>query len=142
MSFDQLIPPDPVREGIASAWHDSLSAVMTPGITHIAPINTIGCFLLRHITGIQYVPVAGSITVNAGAQRFGMVALPERIAEHEYYLWSEARFEDGSVALADFGSRYWKQWAQDKGVLWTGGSTAEFYLAIANSGAGCGGLLR
>lgn len=109
-----------MREGVADALHESLAAVMDPGITHIAPINTIGCFLLRHLTGIEYVPVAGSITVNAGAQRFGMVALPERIADHEYYLWSEARFEDGSVALADFGSRYWKAWAQEKGVLWTG----------------------
>lgn len=114
-----MLPPHPVRDAIAEALHDALTAVMDPAITHIAPINTIGCFLLRHVTGVQYVPVAGSITVNAGAQRFGMVALPERIADHEYYLWAEARFEDGSIAIADFGARYWKAWARERGVLWT-----------------------
>ena len=120
MEIKPQLPPDAVRDAVADALHLSLTEVMDPGITHIAPINTIGCFLLRHITGVEYVPVAGSITVNAGAQRFGIVALPDRIADHEYYLWSEARFEDGSVALADFGARYWKRWAKENGVLWVG----------------------
>lgn len=116
------LPLEDVRAAVADALHHALAGVMDPGITHIAPINTIGCFLLRHITGIQYVPVAGSITVSAGAQRFGIVAMPERIADHEYYVWSEARFDDDSVALADFGARYWGTWAQEKGVLWVGES--------------------
>ncbi len=114
------LPPDVVRAAVADALHNALTDVMDPGITHIAPINTSGCFLLRHISGVQYVPVAGSITVNAGSQRFGIAAMPERIADHEYYVWSEARFEDGRVAIADFGSRYWKRWAKEEGVLWVG----------------------
>ncbi len=124
MDLKPELPSDEIRAAVADALHEALTEVMDPGVTHIAPINTIGCFLLRHITGVQYVPVAGSITVNAGAQRFGIVAMPERIADHEYYVWSEARFDDGSVAIADFGSRYWKRWAEDEGVLWTGEPTA------------------
>jgi len=120
MNSKSQLPPEDVRAAVADALHEALTNVMDPSITHIAPINTIGCFLLRHVTGIQYVPVAGSITVNAGAQRFGIVALPERIADHEYYVWSEARFEDGSVSIADFGSRYWQAWAKEEGVLWVG----------------------
>lgn len=120
MDTKSQLPTDAVRNAVADALHLSLAEVMDPSITHIAPINTIGCFLLRHITGVEYVPVAGSITVNAGVQRFGIVALPDRIADHEYYLWSEARFEDGRVAMADFGARYWKRWAKDNGVFWVG----------------------
>jgi hypothetical protein len=109
-----------LRDAIANALHAALTGVMQPSITHIAPINTIGCFLLRHITGVDYVPVAGSITVNAGVQRFGIAARPERIAEHEYYVWTEARYESGHVEIVDFGARYWKAWAKESGVLWVG----------------------
>lgn len=114
------LPPEDVRAAIADALHDAITGIMQPSTTHIAPINTIGCFLLWHVTGVQYVPVAGSITVNAGVQRFGIVALPERTEDHEYYVWCEARYEDGSVALVDFGTRYWKAWADEKGVPWEG----------------------
>jgi len=120
METKPLLPPEGVRAAIADALHVALTSVMDPSITHIAPINTIGCFLLRHITGVQYVPVAGSITVNAGAQRFGIVARPEHISDHEYYVWSEARYADELVEIVDFGSRYWKDWAEKEGVLWVG----------------------
>jgi hypothetical protein len=120
MDTKPQLPPEGVRTVVADALHDALTDVMEPSITHIAPINTIGCFLLRHITGVQYVPVAGSITVNAGAQRFGIVAQPERIDDHEYYVWSEARYAEGEAEIVDFGSRYWKDWAEKEGVLWVG----------------------
>lgn len=112
-------PPTPeVRAIISDSLHAALSRFMQPSVTHIGPINTIGCFLLKHLTGEEFVPVAGSIEVRCGGTPFGIQAHIENIDIHGYYVWIECDRGD-SVELVDFGCRYWKQWAADEGVLWT-----------------------
>ncbi len=114
-----------VREIIADSLHNALLRFMQPSITHIGPVNTIGCFLLKHLTGDNYVPVAGSIEVRCGGTPFGIQAHIENIDIHGYYVWIECARE-GGTELVDFGARYWKPWAKDEGVLWTGPAPPAF----------------
>jgi hypothetical protein len=115
-----------VRQVIADALHESLSEALTPSITHIGPINAIGCFLLKHITGVNAVPVAGSIEVACGGVPFGMEAHIENVETHLYYVWIEADLEDQGVELVDFGSRYWREWADEQFALWAGAPPPPF----------------
>lgn len=114
------VPPDNVREVIANSLHDALCRVMQPSILHIAPINTIGAFLLRHVTGLDYRPVAGSIEVLCGGNAFGLEAHIENVESHLYYVWIEGKTGERSE-LVDFGSRYWTQWAAERGIPWLAG---------------------
>lgn len=118
MSMSQSLPSPEVRRIIADALHHAVSQVMDPSIDHVAPINTIGCFLLQHFFHRAYRPVAGSVRVHAGAQSFGREARIEDLENHEYYLWIQAEDDEGRVELVDFGARYWRAWAKTEGVLW------------------------
>ncbi len=124
MSFQW--PSGEVRQVIADALHESLSEAMTPSITHIGPINAIGCFLLKHITGVNAVPVAGSIEVACGGVPFGMEAHIENVEAHMYYVWIEADLEEQGVEVVDFGSRYWREWAGEQFALWAGAPPPPF----------------
>ncbi len=112
------LPAPEVQHLIADALHHAVSRVMDPSVNHIAPINTIGCFLLQHFFHREYRPVAGSVRIHAGGQSFGREARVEDLENHEYYLWVQAVGEDGRVELVDFGARYWRDWAKSEGVLW------------------------
>ena len=78
--------PEPVRDDIANCLDRALREVMEPSVEHIAPINAIGCFLLKHVTGANFMPVAGSLTVDTGAGFVTRQADPERLDEHSYGL--------------------------------------------------------
>ncbi|MBX7258454.1 MAG: hypothetical protein K1Y02_18975 [Candidatus Hydrogenedentes bacterium] len=118
--MDLQWPRGDIRKIIADALHASLSEAMTPSITHIGPINTIGCFLLKHLTGVNAEPVAGSIEVRCGGVPFGLEAHVENVEDHMYYVWIEADLGDQGVELIDFGSRYWREWAGEQFALWGG----------------------
>lgn len=118
--MNQPLPEREVQHILADALHHAVSRVMDPSINHIAPINTIGCFLLQHFLKREYRPVAGSIRVATGGQALAREARVQDIENHEYYLWVEALYEDGRVELVDFGARYWRDWAKSEGVLWIG----------------------
>ncbi len=111
-----------VREVIADSLHGALLKFMEPSVMHIGPINTIGCFLLKHLTGDGYVPVAGSVEVRCGGAPFGIQAHIENIDIHGYYVWIECDRGAEGIELVDFGARYWKPWALEEGVLWAGPS--------------------
>ena len=115
-----------VREVIADSLHSALLKFMEPSVMHIGPINTVGCFLLKHLTGEGYVPVAGSIEVQCGGVPFGVQAHIENIDIHGYYVWIECDRGAKGIELIDFGARYWKPWASDEGVLWAGPSPPKF----------------
>lgn len=119
------LTPD-VREIISDSLHAALLKFMQPSVTHIGPINTIGCFLLKHLTGDDYLPVAGSVEVRCGGSPFGVQAHIENIDVHAYYVWIECDHGGGNVELIDFGARYWRPWATDEGVLWTGPEPPKF----------------
>lgn len=116
---ESVVPPDTQRL-IADAVHHAVSKLFDPSILHIAPINTIGCFLLQHLFGRDFRPVCGSVRLHTGGQTFGIEAAVDKLDEHEYYLWIESHEEEGPVELIDFGARYWPEWAQGMGVLWLG----------------------
>jgi hypothetical protein len=109
-----------MRSLIADAVHHAASRLFEPSVIHVAPINTIGCFLLQHLMQREYRPVAGSVNIAAGGTPFGLEARLDQIDAHEYYLWIEAVDEQGRVELVDFASRYWRDWAKGLGVLWIG----------------------
>jgi hypothetical protein len=119
-------PADDVRDVIAESLHVALLRMMHPSIMHIGPINTIGCFLLKYLTGEDYVPVAGSIEVRCGGTPFGLQAHIENIDIHAYYVWIECDRGAGGTELVDFGSRYWRSWASDEGALWTAPSPPNY----------------
>jgi hypothetical protein len=117
----EAIPPAEVRRLIGDALHHAVAKLFEPSIIHIAPINTIGCFLLQHLFRREYRPVCGSVRVRGGGQPFALEADPSEIEAHEYYLWIDAVHPDGKVERVDFGTRYWTEWARGMGVLWLGG---------------------
>lgn len=119
-------PATEVREVIAESLHAALLNVMQPSVTHIGPINTIGCFLLKYLTGCDYVPMAGSVEVRCASVPFGIQAHIENIDIHAYYVWIECDRGDEGVELVDFGSRYWKAWAADEGVIWAAATPPAF----------------
>ncbi|MDX9972112.1 MAG: hypothetical protein RBU21_03875 [FCB group bacterium] len=122
--------PEPsFRELIGDAVHYAASKLFEPSVIHAAPINTIGCFLLQHLMQREFRPVAGSIGVVAGGTPFGLEADLAKIEAHEYYVWIEARHEDGRIEVVDFASRYWRAWAKGVGVLWIGASPPDVVWA-------------
>jgi len=112
-------PGAEVREVIADSLHAAMLNIMEPSVMHIAPINTLGCFLLKYLTRDNYVPVAGSVEVRCGGAPFGLQAHVENIDIHAYYVWIECNRGPGGIELVDFGTRYWQAWAADEGVLWS-----------------------
>ena len=127
-------PSVEVKQLIADALHHGVSSFMEPSITHIGPINTIGCYLLRFMTGGAFYPVAGSITVYAGGAPFGVRADLERVHEHAYYLWIEGQIDETAAAeIIDFGARYWMDWAQEQGALWLKAEPSSHVWAAADA---------
>ncbi len=114
------LPPAPLQALVADAVHHAASKLFQPSVIHVAPINTIGCFLLQHLFRREYRPVTGSIRIRSGGTPFGIEARIEDIDAHEYYLWLEAPHAEGRVELVDFASRYWPDWAKGLGQLWVG----------------------
>jgi hypothetical protein len=119
-----------VRGIIADALHAAIGEVMQPSIEHIAPINTIGCYLLKHLTRADYVPVAGSIEVGGGGA-LSLYAHVENVEAHTYYLWIQRSCSDGDLELVDFGSRYWLDWAVNTQTLWIGGPPPDYIWSPA-----------
>lgn len=120
-----------VRAIIADALHTAIGEVMQPSVANIAPLNTIGCYLLKHLTRADYVPVAGSIEVGCGGGTLSLHAHVENVEAHKYYIWIQRRRSDGDLELVDFGSRYWLDWAIDTGALWPGGPPPDFVWSPA-----------
>ena len=119
MSTPSLPDPD-VRQLIAESYHLALGELMEPSTTHIAPINTMGCFLLQYILGEPYSVACGSIAVETGSATLTLHAHVENIEAHLYYLWIERPLSNSAVEMVDFGARYWKAWAADEERLWIG----------------------
>jgi hypothetical protein len=119
-----------VREVIADSLHAALLKFMQPSVMHIGPINTIGCFLLKHLTGDGFVPVAGSVEVRCGGTPFGIQAHIENIDIHAYYVWIECDRGAHGIEVVDFGARYWKPWASGEGILWSGPSPPKFVWGL------------
>lgn len=112
--------PDDLRGVVCETLFDALAGIMAPSVHHAAAINTIGCYLLCHLTGEGYDVAAGSLVVRQGGAPLALRADASRIEDHEYYLWIERRHADGRVELVDFAARCWRDWARDENVLWLG----------------------
>ncbi len=112
--------PVEMRDAVAEALHQAVSEFMHPSIHHAAALNTIGCYLLCHLTSAQYETVAGSIVVRQGGTPVALRADPARVDEHEYYVWIALPLADGQVELVDFASGCWMDWARDEQILWIG----------------------
>ena len=112
--------PAALRIPIADAVHTALQSIMDPAIQHAAAINTVGCYLLRHLTGATFAPIAGSIEVMGATPPLAIRAEPSRIDAHEYYLWIECEDPSGKIERVDFVSRYWRSWASQAGSIWVG----------------------
>ena len=112
--------PEELRAHVAAAVHHALSAMMRPAIEHAAAINTVGCYLLRHLTGAPYAPVAGSVEVLGAMPPLDIQADASRLDQHEYYLWVERQHDDGRLERVDFVSRYWPGWAEKAHSIWLG----------------------
>jgi hypothetical protein len=112
--------PDGLRCAISERLYQSLGEFMAPSVAHAAAINTIGCYLLCHVTGEEYEVVAGSLTVRQGGAPLVLRADPARVDEHEYYVWIERCHADGRVELIDFAAPCWQDWAREAQVLWLG----------------------
>lgn len=119
MSMDALPEPD-LRALIAESFHLALGDLMEPGVTHIAPINTMGCFLLQYLLGEPYAVACGSVAVETGSATLTLEAHIENMDAHLYYLWVERPVANGQVEMVDFGTRYWKAWAAEEERLWIG----------------------
>jgi len=115
-----------MRVAVAEALQRAVSGFMETSIHHVAALNTIGCYLLCHLTSLRYEPVAGSIVVRQGGTPVALRADPARIEEHEYYLWIEHIHADGRVELVDFASGCWMDWARDEQALWIGPPAPEY----------------
>lgn len=125
MSVDLL--PTEIRQHIGDALHHAVSQLFEPSATHVGPINTIGCFLLKFLTGQLYQPVAGSVTVHAAGAPFGIEARLEALPTHDYYVWIERHHDGGAIERIDFAARYWDAWAREQGVLWLGPPPRPFW---------------
>lgn len=112
--------PEGLRCAISERLYQSLGEFMAPSVAHAAAINTIGCYLLCHVTGEEYEVVAGSLTVRQGGAPLVLHADPARVDEHEYYVWIERRLTDGRVELVDFAAPCWQDWAREAQALWLG----------------------
>jgi hypothetical protein len=134
--MDVGFPADGVRAVIAECLHAAVGTVLAPSFTHSGPINTIGCFLLRHLTGVNYLPVAGSIGIIGGGEPFGIEAHVENVQAHKYYVWIEADGGDHGVERVDFTSRYWSNWAAEQAVRWTAGPPPPFVWGPADTTGG------
>lgn len=122
--------PDPgFRAMVADAVHHAISKLFEPSVHHVAPINTIGSFLLQHLMRREYRPVAGSVRIRAGGTPFGLEADLAQIDAHEYYVWCACRHGDGRVEIVDFCARYWRDWARGLGQLWIGAAPPEVVWA-------------
>ncbi|MCC6794338.1 MAG: hypothetical protein IT366_04410 [Candidatus Hydrogenedentes bacterium] len=118
MQHDML--SEDLRGIVGAKLYEALSPVMTPSIRHVAAINTIGCYLLCHLTDCEYDVVAGSVIVRQGGAPLGLEADASRVDDDQYYLWIERRQDDGRVELVDFAARCWADWAREEQVLWLG----------------------
>ena len=116
----EAFPEADLRQLIAESFHLALGELMEPGVTHIAPINTMGCFLLQYVLGEPYGIACGSIAVETGTATLTLQAHIENLEAHFYYLWIERQHENGEVEIVDFGARYWKGWAAEEERLWIG----------------------
>ena len=116
---DELLPDD-LRRIVGEKLHEALAPAMVPSIQNVAAINTIGCYLLCHLTGGEYEVVAGSLTVHQGGPPLGLQADDALVDEDQYYLWIERRQDNGRVELVDFAARCWADWAREEQVLWLG----------------------
>ncbi|MCC6152503.1 MAG: hypothetical protein IT367_02025 [Candidatus Hydrogenedentes bacterium] len=112
--------PEHLRGTVGDKLYDALAPIMTPSIRNSAAINTIGCYLLCHLTGGEYDVVAGSLVVRQGGAPLGLQADETLVDDDQYYLWIEQRREDGRVELVDFAARCWADWAREEQVLWLG----------------------
>ncbi len=113
-------PAEGVRAVIADCLHAAVETILTPSISQIGPINTVGCFLLKHLTKVNYLPVAGSVEVLCAGERLGIKADIENLESHHYYVWIEGDHGERGIELIDFGSRYWRDWADQAAVAWAG----------------------
>ena len=95
MQQDML--PEDLRRIVGEKLHEALVPLMAPSIRHVAAINTIGCYLLCHLTDNEYEVVAGSLTVRQGGAPLGLEADASRVDDDQYYLWIERRQDDGRV---------------------------------------------
>jgi len=111
---------DALRGVVCEKLFEALAGIMAPSIHHAAAINTIGCYLLCHLTGDDYEVTAGSVVVRQGGAPLALRADASRIEDHEYYLWIERRDAGGRVELVDFAARCWRDWAREVNVLWLG----------------------
>jgi hypothetical protein len=118
MSHEPL--PEELRAAVCENLAAALAGVIAPSVHHAAAINTIGCYLLCHLTAADYQVVAGSIVIKQGGTPLALRADPSRIDEHEYYLWIERPNDDGRVELIDFAAPYWMDWARENNALWLG----------------------
>ncbi len=116
-------PDDTVKQLISEGLHEAVQALGEENdVARIRLINTIGCFLLTHLTGTEYAPVSGAIEVRAGGEPFGLEAsTPSEGKEH--YVWIAGTDPDGALEFVDFGARYWPEWAQAEGVRWNAETT-------------------
>ena len=125
------LPPE-LRDAVAEALRQAVSGFMGPSIHHVAALNTIGCYLLCHLSSLQYETVAGSVVVHQGGSPVALRADAGRIDEHEYYLWIELVHAGGRVELVDFASRCWQDWARNEQTLWIGPPPPLFVWSFAD----------
>ncbi|GMV99955.1 MAG: hypothetical protein AMXMBFR84_10940 [Candidatus Hydrogenedentota bacterium] len=114
------LPPQAIRKAAAGTLDIAIRSVFEPSIAHVGPINTIGCFFLKHLTKCNFVPMAGSIWVPVQGGNVSLQASLDQVEDHQYYVWSECEMPDGNVVLVDFAARYWPAWAAEFGLSWPG----------------------
>jgi hypothetical protein len=119
-----------LRAVIAEKLFEALAELLAPSVHHAAAINTIGCYLLCHLTGEDYEIVAGSIVVRQGGVFLVLQADASRIDEHEYYLWIERRHADARVERVDFAARCWMDWAREQHALWLGSTPGPIWMFV------------
>lgn len=112
--------PDELRGIVGEKLYEALVPLMVPSIHNAAAINTIGCYLLCHLTDGAYDIVAGSLVVRQGGAPLGLEADEGLVDEDQYYVWIERRQGDGRVELVDFAAQCWADWAREEQVLWLG----------------------
>lgn len=133
---EPALPDADVRHLIADSLHLALRELLEPSVTHIAPINTIGCFLLQYLTGHPYGLACGGVAVETGSRALTLDAHWENLDAHLYYVWIERPHPDGRVELVDFGARYWKAWAAEEEQLWIGASPPPVVWGFEDALAG------
>ena len=112
--------PFELRPLVCEKLFETISGTLAPSVHSAAAINTIGCYLLCHLTDEDYEVTAGSLTVRMGGAPIALQADPARLDEDAYYVWIECRHTDGRVELVDFAAPWWADWARELHMLWLG----------------------